>query len=413
MSAAAAAALMCFLTMSAPGGAVLTYASTQVRRETCIPCHIRVSHVQVSDLQCLKTKVSHRRPHSRSRDGPFPLEHGEVSTRAREFDALSRQCGQGGCEVGPGHYDGAAAKDTCLRGVYTGARIGSSCREPTKQHVRCPSVSKSLAGMNAPSEPTAIHCPRHGENRGAAPMPMLLPQSAGNSHTGRQVSTPTTVNIGNAPHCSEPSAVADICPNRQDREVKRSVKQECLARHQQRMTRKSTFRQQCHIRCPAVLSAEAAKCRQPGSWNWNAVAQPLCNTFTKQDGGWHNNPRTQTPAEYVPPDASTGHHQSGIRPRNLVSGHIGVCGTSNLRKNASQQVMETSVRTDDGNGLVSITALISQHELHSHQLAAEAAAAALAVDLRQKQWQLQSALLPFMKQGMTDQSKIVPALLRS
>lgn len=362
-----------------------------------------VDHAQVSDPHCLKPKVSHRRPHSRSRDGPFPLEHGELSTRAREFDALNRRCGQRGCDVGPGEYDGAEAKDTCLRSVSTSARIGSSCREPTKQHIRCPSVSKSLAGMNTASELTATQCLRHSANGGAASIPMLLPEPPGNGHTGRLVSTPTTVNIGNAPHCSKPPAEAGIGPKRHGREDSRSVNQDSLIRRQQRNPQKSAFSLQRHIRCPANLSTAAAKCRQPGNWDWHAVAQPLCNTFTKQDGGWHNNPRIQKPAEFVPIEMSSRHHQSGHRPCKQVSGQSGV-GISIFQEDATQQAMRSTSRTDTGKGLEAITGLISHQELHSHQLAAEAATAAQAVDLRQKQWQLQSALLPFMKQGMTDQS---------
>eukprot|EP00892_Ulva_mutabilis_P011947 jgi/Ulvmu1/9124/UM005_0220.1 len=365
----------------------------------------------VSDLRCLKSRVSHRRPHSRSRDGPFPLERGDLSTRAREFDALNRRFGQGGCDVGPGQYDDAESKDSCLRSIHTGARIGSSCREATRRHVLTPSVSKMLAA-------SAAH-PGHGCSssqvgpqsiQGEPGIPMLLPDRL--ETAGKPPMTVATVSIGSAPKVRNETDSWRQSPTQRgtvaaDGRVRRSHrtgaangsrKADCTWRHQQ-------------LPCPAALSAEAARCKQPGNWNWHTVARSLSHTFTRQDGGLHNNPRTKQAAEYVPGDlggsAWHGHDRAGDAVLYGVDG-----GKATVRQyGAHVDAANTPDERDSGLESTVAPLLASRADVIGHQVASQAAAAAVEVDLRQKQWQLQSALLPLMKQGMIDQAYQTPRTL--
>lgn len=362
------------------------------------------SDIQVSDLQCLKSKVSHRRPHSRSRDGPFGLERGELSTRSREVEALQRHCGHGGSEVGPGQYEGAVAKDACLRNVRTGARIGSSCREPCMRQLRSPSLSKSLAEMNANPEREAVQTSTHCQGGKAVPdLPMLLPESSDSRQTQKQLSTPTTVSVGNAQHGADTASVAPLPRKRQGHsDADRSGSQECQASGKPKDSWKQRDGQHHHVPVPVSLSAEARKSRQPGNWNWHAVARPLCNTFTRQDGGCHKNARAQILSERWPINARVGHHHTAHMLHNAETRSRGWHETSYHAQDGPPHTTGSSVRSDSGRAPLDIERLVSKHDLQHHRLAAEAAAAALAVDLRRQQWQLQSALLPLMKQGIID-----------
>lgn len=370
--------------------------------------------MQVSDLRCLKSRVSFRRPHSRSRDGPFPLDRGSLSTRAREVDALNRRCGRGGSDIGPGQYDGGVAKDTCLRNVHTGARIGSSSREAIAPRVLSPSISTTLAASPAHRDCGHSSCHDAAESRNRCmDLPMLLPVQAEPGSLHMEHPRLSKVVVGNA--LTPPGSVVMGSRDRKKRrevDVGCSLKQDRLLRPVHKNNGKIPSWKYHQVPCPAVLSVEAARCKQPGSWNWVAVARSIRSTFTKQDGGCHTNPRSQTAVEHVHGNSAVGVHHGG-RQRNIAPVSQSHGQKSALHREAPQGSASTSHGDAEPGGVAFASMRLSQHDIESHQLASEAAAAAQAVDLRQKQWQLQSALLPLMKQGMIDHSCHIPPSLAS
>lgn len=237
-------------------------------------------------------------------------------------------------------------------------------------------------------------------------VPILQP--AEHKKLDKQTTVPTTVTVSNANQVLESTAAASFSKS------KPKPLPNCRNKDENNFSGLSRIReprprpQYQHRHCPGALMVDAAKCGKPGSWNWDAVGQLLCHTFTKQDGGSHNNPRVQKAADIMPADAS-GRGHCIHRPctvQHMITEDDGACKTGEIHatKNNSKIPSPVSKR-------LATIMNVSEHDLRNHQLAKEAASAAQAVGLRQKQWDLQSALLPLMKQGVARQPLTVAGRL--
>jgi hypothetical protein len=178
--------------------------------------------------------------------------------------------------------------------------------------------------------------------------------------------------------------------------------------------------QRTRPRLPPKLAKDAAQGLPPGAWDWEAVSRTL-NTFTTQDGGTYKNRRAMRFVKSF----DVKHRQKSER-RTVENVMLGVGGRSEIptawqctvmesipENRVCDELRETIPRNASDAGLLSDRSPsdktsrrgrrsssclhIREKDLVDHVLANAAANKARAVGLRQKQWDIRSAMLPLLR----------------
>jgi hypothetical protein len=360
--------------------------------------------LQIDRIESIKGRQSHHRPHRPDKDGPFLLESGASTTRAKEMEQLlSSQCRGSG--LGPGHYDGAQSKDACMRNAAIGTRIGSENRQGAAQLCYAQSFSRMVAqsqGNQATLAP-ARQTVQAGQSNGLgdpAQIGMLC------FHQSEQVlPEPSAQSIGNeGASCKENASV----PHSPRRKVQASC---TTALPRVELPDMKQYRQRRAVKqvpCPRQLLVSASQSAMPGDWDWAAVNRTATSTFSMQDGGCNRNSRTRLrvgePGETqlskpkdpdgarAPPLDSGAWHSSTEQGRMPMKYELEPAVLNTITEEAAKP--SSCVKN------AFPAALMTASEMRSRKLARRVAEEAHAVDLRQKRWELQSAVLPLLKQEM-------------
>ena len=340
-------------------------------------------------------KGSHRRPHKASLDGPFPIAPGEQSTRAQQMSKHLRVHDSG---LGPGEYEGAQALAACKRHAPA-ATIGRAPRGAAAPPQRAAPISVVLRQIGQDVAPTTPGPDplRLAEGRAclkAAAQPCPLEHAA-----SAQLTEPQPQGLGErlpAHTASSTPTAAGPLPRRPDMRLAVPSARLRPALPPQKAP-------------PEEVARSAAHCPAPGDWDWGAVSRASCNTFTMQGGGAFRHDRARFADEPAQQDAHRAVHATANgTAASADRDHLAV-GMSAFRDPGAAMhgsvVADTAGAEQDGEHVrlsASSKAVAKLEQLDPAVLkrrshAQRAAEQAQAARTRRQRWEIQSALLPFLK----------------
>ena len=357
----------------------------------------------------VRGKQSHHRPHQPGRDGPNVLEGGQVSTRAREMEQLqSRHCRGSG--LGPGHYNGAKGKDSCLRNSRTGGRIGSAVRGNTSAVLAySPSISSILSQQYDAVEGICPDTQRMGALKKtdglASPEGVGMFRPATPDEHRSQQAAPTAVACIAYTSKGTKSGLevsADLKPLKAaEGKAAAPSKDAVYMAAKQQPYRKAPKKPPC----PPQLLASASHCELPGDWDWNSLNRSAWKSFSAQAGGCHRNSRTTSQSKTAvcrrpPQDVSVDRYWEapGVKSgepldRGDIEFEISATSMEPIPEEGRLATPPCGDRTGKHRQTAACTALVSESEIRSHELANSHAEEAKQVDIRKRRWELYSCLL--------------------
>jgi hypothetical protein len=365
----------------------------------------------------MRLKQSHRRPNRQGLDGPFPIAPGDYSTRVKQIGKCVCVTDSG---LGPGEYNSPQAKDVCMRNA-PGFVIGKASRDTQGVPHYTASLSTLLSQAQAAESGLECHSsPMYPPLHVIASTGCNIPQSC-----------PADIHIPK----NYPSEASDCGSNAfQAQDGTRSAESLNIGMKETDASREPNTghmhdRRLCHLQKvlpPLSVARSAAHHVAPGDWDWAAVSRALCNTFTTQHGGAFRNDRAKTQID------SNNKGSTSLAPSSQA------CDISQIDANDCRQVQHPRVDaadcrqahaqhqclTKEDMDQESVISELPSHmntrhqpdnsqlaskeptkgvmqvdpsAIERHERARQAAEEVQAIQTRQRLWEVQSALLPFLK----------------
>jgi hypothetical protein len=327
------------------------------------------------------------------------------------------QCRQaGGSGIGPGHYEGAKGKDSCLRNSKLGGRIGSAVRGSKKGILTyAPSVSNVISqqGDADTRDMQWTWMQRKGYGLAVPEEVGMFRPATTQAHSCQQTG-PTAVSC--MPYNSSQAATSGI--HAYSEQVS-DLRPQAVLRGTTTVALQDNVRMSCKIQhrkcfpknppCPSKLLASASHCELPGEWDWNALNRSARQSFSAQAGGCYRNSRVRH-------QCATGLQRNPMHGAWVDRGLEGSTDTAEESSDVEQHRSPTSMQpipeegafapadndtVESNRAILDCSGLVSEREIRSHELAISHAEEARAVDIRRRRWELYSSMyatvLPLLK----------------
>ena len=321
-----------------------------------------------------------------------------------------------GSGLGPGHYNGAKGKDSCLRNSRTGGRIGLAIRGSTPA---LPAYAASISNILSQQQDAADGACADMEGMGglkktnglADPEGVGMFRPATPAEDRSQQAGPTAVAC--IPYTSKTAPFGkynleqpsdSMPPKAVDGKVPAPSKDAAYMAGKQQPGKKAPKKPPC----PPQLLISASHCESPGDWDWSTLNRSAWKSFSAQAGGCHRNNRTTaqcktTASRRMPQDACMDRQWEAAVEKDSSGMELARSATSMdpIPEEGTLAPPPYSDRTGKHRQVAKCTALVSESEIRSHNLANRHAKEAQQVDIRRRRWELYSSMystmLPLLK----------------